>query len=163
MSSPEHWSECEWALQELAARDGQLASAQRLQTHLASCPACRSAQAWDQRLAEIVSGCPFPRTPDGLLGSVRHGVRRRRLLQRATVAGAAAALLTLGFVVWNRPHEPSHPPMASPPEKQISPAPANDLSEWAILGSSPPVDPLDVLSRQQAAYAAVLLQIEKEF
>ena len=104
---------------------------------------------WDRQLAAAVAADSMPTTPAGLALRVRHRLRRRRLFVRAAAGMSVAAVLIVGVLAW-----------------QFRPQPeqfAHDMPEPVVMRSGPPVDKLDVLARQQAAYLAVLNEMEKEF
>jgi anti-sigma factor RsiW len=156
--------DCEWALKVLfEARCGQAApeTAERLRAHLEACPRCRQAQAWDERLSEALGKARLPPTPSGLEQRVRRWVGRRRTLRQASLATAAATLVAVGVLLWRLGS--GVPPT---PELVQRPAPRaveDDLRDAVFLISSPPVDRLEVLGRQQAAYVRVLEQFEREY
>jgi Putative zinc-finger len=163
MNSPESDHSCERASRQLFdLRDGSLDGEETaaLRAHLETCPRCREDLAWDDRLRDLIRDLPLPRASLG--EQVRRRIRRRRLWQ-AGAGVAAAALLAAGFVAWQNWPRASQESVVIRPD--IPPRPAggtNELPESPILFAAPPVDSLDLLSRQQAGYVTVLRQLEKE-
>lgn len=118
--------------------------------------------AWDEQLAAVFAGASAPAPPASLSFRVHTRLRRQRLIRRSTAGLAAAALLAVAVLAWQlRPAPPGPPDSARGPG--TGPAPELDVPEPAFLASAPPVDKLDALARQQAAFLTVLDQLEKEF
>jgi hypothetical protein len=114
----------------------------------------------DDRLREAFRGASFPPTPhfDPL---VRRQIERRRSQARWSVGIAAAALLAAGVFVW-RPVPRSPDVALVHPAVGRSESSAIELVESSLLFSTPPVDTLELLAHQQAAYVAVLQEMEME-
>jgi Putative zinc-finger len=143
-------------------RDGVLegVAAESVRSHLAGCPSCRGAQAWDVRLHDLLHDEVLPEPPPGLAAAVSRRVRRRRRIRAALVGAAAALLLAGAGVAWRLRTEPG----AAVVDAKTTSAPGNgdDLPESLVLFQPPPVDSLDVLSRQHSGYVAVLQTLGKE-
>jgi hypothetical protein len=141
-------------------RDGALGAAatESVRAHLGVCARCRDARAWDTRLHSRVRDEAMPAPPANLAAAVWRRVRRRRQRLRAALVGAAAVLVGVGLVARQWPTEPQ----ISPPRVVETPRVGGDLPEALVLFQPPPVDPLDVLSRQQSGYVAVLQTLGRQ-
>lgn len=132
--------ECDWALQELFERAAR--PSQRLQAHLARCPHCQQAQAFDRQLA---ARRLTPTAPAGLEQRVRQLQRRRRIVQRSAWSMAAAALIgTVGLAFWPILRTP---PVGSPSNFAVATQPAApeppDLDQL-LAGAFAPAPVIDV-------------------
>jgi hypothetical protein len=103
---------------------------------------------------------PFPPVPVSLKWRVRGMLRRRRVLRRLAVGTAAAVLLAAGVLAWHLLSGPSAGPVPVAPRGSSPAAWVEELEESAVLVAAPPVDGLDVLARQQAAFVTLLQQLE---
>jgi hypothetical protein len=109
---------------------------------------------WDAQLAAAFQAAPLPTTPTDLPARVRRRLRRHRLARFAST-GLVAVALVAGALTWR--FWPERAPASGPVFV------ASELPDPVYLRSALPVDPLDLLARQQAAYRAVLDEMEKEF
>lgn len=89
--------------------DGELAAAerQRVEAHLAACPACRALAGGYRRLFAALGEPPIPDAPPALVGAVMRRVAAERVReQRCQSWVAAAAMLLLGsaaaLLLWGR-------------------------------------------------------------
>src|SRR5262245_37154112 len=106
--------------------------------------------AWDERLRRELRAAPPPPVPSGIAVRVRRRLSRRRALRVG--AEAAAVLLTAGLLWTYWPRLPDRPGT----EYAENPPAVNDVLDPSVLLAGPPVDGLDVLGRQQAAYLDAL-------
>jgi len=114
----------------------------------------------DDRLRVAFRKEVFPATPRWE-PIVRRPVDRRRSLLPWGIGVAAAALLTAGVIMWRQPADSMSVSVARSAPRQSESLPG-DLAESSFLFTTPPVDALELLAHQQAAYVAVLQQMEME-
>lgn len=134
MTARELRTECTWAQQTLLERPGELspAAADRLQTHLAQCVACRQAQDFDRCLRSALHQQPVLPGPGRVTGRVQHLRQRRRRLERLAWGMAAAALLgTAGLAFWSGPSRPTLAPPVAVQTRQ-PPAERPDLTDQEL-------------------------------
>jgi hypothetical protein len=163
MSPAESAASCAWALETILEshdRPDDESAALRLRAHLERCPECRRVEAAERRLAEVLGGVAAPPPPADFHQRVRGLVRRQhlgRLWRRLAVTSAAALALALALpaaVLWWR--GPPAPPRGLP----AVPTPAvASPEEERFLAAMPPVEPLEVIERQQQAYLEVLEEL----
>jgi len=113
----------------------------------------------DERLRETFKEALFPPTPR-LESLVRRRLGRRRLAIRG---GAVAAVLAavVWAVDWGRSHSPLEQ-VAQAPQNQSINDHASEMADLPVLFASPPVESLDLLAHQQAAFMTALEQMETE-
>lgn len=136
--------DCETARRAVRRRfDGEAAEAgAAAETHLASCPACRSAARFDKILRRWFDALPRPAAPDGLTALVLDGIRSpggrilalRPLLQ-VVAAAAAVLLVTTGAAIV----------LGGPPAGSPAPKARVEISREAALDL--------LMDRTAAAYA----------
>jgi anti-sigma factor RsiW len=161
MSNPDPSTPCAWSLQRFELRDHELApdESERLRAHLAACPHCRQENAWDDHLIRLLRQPPLPPPPTRIAARVRLRLARRRLVR---AGGAVAAALALAFgLSGGQPEPPRHELPTRVRHAPQAGGGAQDIPGSPVLFAGPPVDPLDVLSRQQSAYLAVLAHPEE--
>src|SRR5262245_17776117 len=160
MSPAEPAPDCAWALETILEghdRPAGEGAARRLRAHLAACPGCRRTEAAERRLARLLAGAELPPAPADFPHRVKALVRRRRRLRRLSLAGGTAALVAAGVLV-------AVLCRGSGPDRRAPDAPsaAVGAEEDRFLASAPPVDPLEVLARQQQAYLTALEELQEE-
>jgi hypothetical protein len=149
MSQTELSPDCRWALETLFEDRGHEeapADAERLHTHLAVCPHCRAAAEWDLRLAHLLEADRGPAPPPTLAQRARALARRRRLARRSAIFAAAAAVLLAVGLALNALRGGAQPEHVA------------DIQglEWI---AATPVEPLQVLDRQQDAILQALKEL----
>jgi len=154
-------AECQWVLAELSERQPTPEVSRRLEAHLADCPTCRDALAWDRRLAGVLKGESFPPASGSIQQHVHALLERRRTVWWRGIAAAfavAAILSTCGVILlWDgkiyggRDHKPAMSAAANL-------VPADSLDDLMVLVAEPPVPSL---SRSQSGWLAVLVQVSE--
>lgn len=117
--------ESELLLAEYASGDLPPEAAQRIETHLACCPACAEELARELRLRELLGSLPVrrperPAPTAPLAGALAGAVTGRRALRWTLAASAAAAMLAFAMLIGD---------IATPPPGPLSGAGA-EPSDW---------------------------------
>jgi hypothetical protein len=149
--APHRPAECDWVQAALfEAHGGELP--EQVQAHLAACPHCRQAQAFDRQLGDWLSAGPMP-APRGIETRIRQLRRRRRALQGAVLATAAATLLGMATIGFWKPAGSGGPPSAGVVVVPPRPVERDVVNELVVLSSPPPVVRM---ADEQAAWLTVL-------
>jgi len=153
---------CELVEQQLfELREGSLddATVDTIQAHLASCSNCRALLEWDRRFAETLQS-HIPEAPAAMPDHVGRRIRSRHRRIAAIAYATAATVLIAGVLSIWRPW--SHEGQTIAELRGKSPTRSDDLAELPMLFDPPPVDSLDVLTRQQNGYVVALRRLGEE-
>lgn len=149
--------DCEHFEQQLfELRDGRVDDATR--EHIAHCPRCRETADWDRRFAGTLRGEAIP-SPATMPAIVRERMRSRRRLSAVAYATAASVVIASVLTNW-RPWNLQQQTIVE--TRGTSPSRTDDLAELPMLFEPPPVDSLDVLTRQQNGYVVALRRLGDE-
>lgn len=142
-------------------RDGDLdpVTAETVRAHLAVCARCRDAEAFDTRLAGLLRSEGTPAVSAGLAAEIKTRLRRHGRVSAIAYATAAAVLIAGALALW-WPGGGSQVQIVESNHTVTTPR-ADDF-DVAVLFEPPPVDSLDVLSRQQTGYVTALRRMGEE-
>lgn len=128
--------------------------------HLAQCGTCRTLADFDARFTTNLRSESSLSPSASLARSVRGKIsQRRRRLWVSGFASAAMVSVAVALIAIQPSRELS---VAEVPRTGPAPVAVDDLRELAGLFQPPPVDSLDVLSRQQNGYVVALNRMGKE-
>jgi hypothetical protein len=157
MSEPKPELNCDLVERELfELRDG--GEYEAIRSHLAICSRCKALADWDRRFADSLRA-ESPDAPSSLSSIVQDRVRSRRRLSALAYATAASVFIAGVLGIW-RPWNLERQSVVEVRGK--TPMRSDDLAELPMLFEPPPVDSLDVLTRQQNGYVVALRRLGEE-
>ena len=148
---------CELVERELfESRDGGVD--EDIRSHLANCSHCRALADWDRQFAETL-GAEILTVPSTVSTRVRDRLHSRRRLTTFAYAMATSVFIAGVLGIW-RPWNFEQQSIVEVRGKSL--ARTDDLAELPMLFEPPPVDSLDVLTRQQNGYVVALRRLGEE-